>query len=54
MKFLLNMNMPRELGRRLAAKGHDWRHVRDIAMARASDVAILRRSKGKSGGRGDA
>jgi uncharacterized protein (DUF433 family) len=29
MKFLLNMNMPRELGRRLAAREHEWRHVRD-------------------------
>jgi len=41
MKFLLNMNMPRVLGRRLAAAGHAWRHVRDMAMARASDVVIL-------------
>jgi predicted nuclease of predicted toxin-antitoxin system len=45
MKFLLNMNMPRELGRRLAAKGHDWRHVRDIAMAHASDVTILEEAR---------
>lgn len=45
MKFLLNMNMPRELGRQLAAKGHEWRHVRDIAMARASDVAILEEAR---------
>ena len=45
MKFLLNMNMPRELGRRLATKGHEWRHVRDIAMARASDVAILEEAR---------
>jgi len=35
MKFLLNMNMSRELGRRLAAEGHGYRHVRDIGMARA-------------------
>jgi predicted nuclease of predicted toxin-antitoxin system len=41
MKFLLNMNMPRELGRRLATEGHEWRYVREIAMARASDAEIL-------------
>src|SRR5713101_3396419 len=45
MKFLLNMNMPRALGRRLAAEGHTWRHVRDIAMARASDAAILEEAR---------
>jgi predicted nuclease of predicted toxin-antitoxin system len=39
------MNMPRELGRQLAAKGHEWRHVRDIAMARARDVAILEEAR---------
>ncbi len=41
MKFLLNMNVPRELGRRLRAQGHECRHVADIGMAQASDVAIL-------------
>ncbi len=45
MKFLLNMNMPRALGRRLATEGHEWRHVRDIAMARASDSSILAEAK---------
>ena len=41
MRFLLNMNVPRGLGRRLAARGHECRHVGDIGMARASDVAIV-------------
>ena len=41
MKFLLNMNLPRELGRKLAALGHEWRHVADIGMTRAADADIL-------------
>ena len=41
MRFLLNMNAPPELGRRLAAEGHVCRHVRDISLARADDTAIL-------------
>ncbi|MBC7265190.1 MAG: DUF5615 family PIN-like protein [Chloroflexi bacterium] len=45
MKFLLNMNVPRELGRRLAARGHECRHVGDIGMAQASDVAIIEEAK---------
>lgn len=46
MKFLLNMNVPRELGRRLAAQGHGCRHVGDIGMAQASDVAIMEEARG--------
>ena len=45
MKFLLNMNVPRVLGRRLSAEGHEYRHVRDIAMSRASDTVILEEAK---------
>ena len=41
MKFLLNMNVPRELGRRLVARGYDCRHVGDIEMAQASDTSIM-------------
>ncbi len=41
MRFLLNMNVPRELGRRLTALGHESRHVGDIGMAQTSDAAIL-------------
>ncbi|HUY27654.1 MAG TPA: DUF5615 family PIN-like protein [Candidatus Binataceae bacterium] len=47
MKFLLNMNLPRELGRRLAALGHEWRHVADIGLARAADSAILAVARGQ-------
>jgi predicted nuclease of predicted toxin-antitoxin system len=46
MKFLLNMNVPRELGRRLAAQGHECRHAGDIGMAQASDVAITEEARG--------
>jgi len=45
MRFLLNMNVPRELGRRLAASGHSWRHVADIGMAEAPDVAIVEEAR---------
>lgn len=41
MRFLLNMNIPREVGRRLAAGGHECRHAGDIGLARSSDPAIL-------------
>jgi predicted nuclease of predicted toxin-antitoxin system len=45
LKFLLNMNLPHELGRKLASAGHEWRHVADIGMARASDANILATAK---------
>lgn len=45
MKFLLNMNLPPELGRKLATDGHQWRHVANLGMARASDVHILAAAK---------
>jgi len=41
VKFLLNMNLPRELGRQLASLGHACRHAGDIGLARAEDSAIV-------------
>ncbi len=41
MKFLLNMNLPRELGRRLSSKGHSCRHTGDIGLASAPDEQIV-------------
>ncbi|MBE3604314.1 DUF5615 family PIN-like protein [bacterium] len=41
MKFLLNMNLPREMAKQLAPLGHECRHVADIGMARAADSEIL-------------
>jgi len=41
MKFLLNMNVPRQLGQRLAGRGHACRHVGDVGMAEAGDPAIV-------------
>ena len=38
------MNVPRDLGR-LAAQGHACRHVGDIGMAQASDVAIIEEAR---------
>lgn len=45
MRFLLNMNVPRELGRRLAAEGHNCLHVGDISMAQATDLAIIEKAR---------
>lgn len=45
MKFLLNMNVPRELGRLLSTQGHEYRHVGDVGMARAGDEAIIEEAR---------
>jgi predicted nuclease of predicted toxin-antitoxin system len=45
MRFLLNMNLPRELGARLVALGHSTRHVGDIGLARASDETIVEEAR---------
>ncbi len=45
VKFLLDMNVPRALGAMLASAGHNWRHVADTGMARASDAAIIAEAK---------
>lgn len=41
MKFLLDMNMPDELGRLLQSKGHPSRHVRILGLQKAQDSEIL-------------
>ncbi|GAK50941.1 hypothetical protein U14_02183 [Candidatus Moduliflexus flocculans] len=41
MKFLLNMNVPPQLGRHLMQLGHHCRHVRELGMARAADYEIV-------------
>jgi predicted nuclease of predicted toxin-antitoxin system len=45
MKFLLNMNLPRQLGRLLATGGHTWRHVGDLGLHAADDPAIVQEAK---------
>lgn len=45
MKFLLNMNVPRTLGKRLKGEGHEYRHVGDIGMAQAEDSTILEEAR---------
>ena len=45
MKFLINMNLPRDLRRQLGALGHQCRHVGDIGMAESLDVAIMSEAK---------
>ena len=45
MRFLLNMNVPRALCRRLIAEGHECRHVCDIGMAQSSDVNIMEEAR---------
>ena len=47
MKFLLNMNMSRELGKLLVSQGHEYRHVGDIGLARAEDIDIVAEAKEK-------
>ena len=41
MKFLLNMNVDRELAAKLEKRGHACRHVGDIGMSRATDTEIV-------------
>lgn len=41
MRLLLNMNLPRDLARRLIDLGHECRHVGDIGMAESIDEDIL-------------
>ena len=45
MRFLLNMNLSRQLGRLLETRGHDWRHVRDLGLGRAEDRQIFETAK---------
>ncbi len=45
MKFLLNMNMSRELGKLLISQGDEYRHVGDIGLARAEDIDIVAEAK---------
>jgi predicted nuclease of predicted toxin-antitoxin system len=45
MRFLLNMNVPRQLGFRLVDAGHEYRHVGDVGYARAKDVAIIEEAR---------
>lgn len=41
MRFLINMNLPRNLVFYLDELGHDCRHIADIGMAEASDSRIV-------------
>lgn len=45
MKFLLNMNVPRKLGRHLKTKGHECRHAGDIGLAHAPDITIVQEAR---------
>ena len=45
MKFLLNMNIPRRIGKQLADEGHIYRHAGDIGMAQASDSEIVEEAR---------
>jgi len=45
VKFLLNVNTPRVLGRRLLAEGHACRHAADVGLGRAPDEAIVREAR---------
>ena len=48
MRFLVNMNLPPSLAKRLTDAGHQSRHVREAGLANADDSAIVE-SAGKTG-----
>jgi len=48
MRFLLNMNLPRQLGKRLTKAGHPSRHVGDLGMACADDLEIVEEARSSS------
>jgi len=45
MKFLLNMNMPRSLAKRLQDKGYLFRHAWDIGLSYAEDWEIIEEAR---------
>ena len=45
MRFLLNMNLPRLIGRLLTEAGHPSRHAGDLGLARADDAEIVEVAK---------
>jgi len=45
MKFLLNMNVNREMAAQLQERGHVCRHVGDMGMSRATDTEIVAEAK---------
>ena len=45
MKFLLNVNTPRALGRSLLADGHACRHAADVGLGRAPDETIVHEAR---------
>jgi len=45
LRFLLNMNLSREVGRLLEIQGHSWRHVRDAGLGEATDSTIVEVAK---------
>lgn len=45
MKFLLDMNLPRSLGKRLEEAGHECRHVGDLGLSQAKDMDIMAEAK---------
>lgn len=48
MKFLLDMPVPQRAASWLRSKGHDTLHARDVGLAQASDIEILRRAQQES------
>ena len=45
MRFLLNMNINREMTAALNERGHMCRHVGDIGLSRAKDIEIVAEAK---------
>jgi predicted nuclease of predicted toxin-antitoxin system len=45
MKFLLNMNIPRDLGKWLSGEGHECRHLSDIGMYKVSNLEVVEEAR---------
>lgn len=45
MKFLLNMNVDRDMAAKLKERGHICRHVGDLGLSRAKDSEIVTEAK---------
>jgi len=47
MRFLLNMNVSRDIGRALDELGQEWVRVRDLGLAKATDQTIIETARQK-------
>jgi predicted nuclease of predicted toxin-antitoxin system len=48
VQFLLNMNLPRELGRRLTGSGHACRYAGDVGLSRSADMVLVQEARDRA------